>query len=77
LLYIYIIIIFIIKIYIQKKKKKKKILNLLLFQEEFHGIFEKFEMNKNLLLIDECCKQGKKISPNDTPNKPVNIIYNR
>jgi len=34
-------------------------------------------MDKNLLLIDECCRQGKKISPNDTPNKAINVIYNR
>jgi len=34
-------------------------------------------MDKNLLLIDECCRQGKKVNPNDTPNKPVNVIYNR
>ncbi|KAG4093587.1 hypothetical protein H8356DRAFT_1047915 [Neocallimastix lanati (nom. inval.)] len=46
-------------------------------KDEFQIIFKKFEMDKNLLLIDECCRQGKKVNPNDTPNKPVNVIYNR
>jgi len=46
-------------------------------KDEFQIIFKKFEMDKNLLLIDECCRQGKKVSPNDTPNKAVNVIYNR
>ncbi|ORX44310.1 hypothetical protein BCR36DRAFT_406405 [Piromyces finnis] len=46
-------------------------------KDEFQIIFKKFEMDKNLLLIDECCKQGKKFSQNDTQKKSVNIIYNR